>query len=69
MDENLKTSIRLLTTILSTGQNIESLNDLYEISVGNKEIILSHLEALYSIFGKAIKEIKSNENWRGNDKI
>lgn len=40
--------------------NEYSVSDLYNISHGNKELLLEHLEALKEIFDDAIKELKNN---------
>lgn len=43
---------------LNTGMNIESVNAVYEIKNGNKEILLEHVKALRNIFDMAVKEIE-----------
>lgn len=61
MSNDLKTSINILQKILgaTSEPTFDSLADLFEVKNGNKEIILEHLKALYSIFGKAIKELEN----------
>lgn len=61
MSKELQISINMLQKILDSGDNttIEAFNDIYEISNGNKKIILQHLKAVYNIFGVAIKELEN----------
>lgn len=40
----------------------EGLSELYEINKGNKKVLLSHLKAINSITGKAIKALGGNED-------
>lgn len=54
-------AINFVTSILSQNYNIESINALYEIKNGNKDVILEHLVAINKIIGEAIKIIGGKE--------
>lgn len=45
--------------ILTAGGTIDAISDLYEISVGNKKVLLEHAKALRDIFDKAVKELEN----------
>ena len=53
----LEVATNVIRTYLSKNINIESLNDLYEINIGNKKILKSHIDALKNIFEKASMEL------------
>lgn len=57
----VEVAINFVTSILSKNVNIESLNALYEIKHGNKDVILEHLVAINKIIGEAIKIIGVKE--------
>ena len=47
--------------ILEKNINMYSLNDLYEISLGNKDVLLDHLKAISNIIMKAIEILGGKE--------
>lgn len=53
----VEVAINFVRSILSQNYNIESINALYEIKRGNKDVILEHLVAINEIIGEAIKII------------
>lgn len=61
----VEAAINFVKTILSQYVNVESANALYEISMGNKDIILDHLVAINKITGQAI-EIIGGKEWKRN---
>ena len=63
MSKETQTAIHLLMLILG-GQaepTAEGLYDLMEVRSGNKKVMLEHLKAIHSIFGKAINELKGSD--------
>ena len=44
--------------ILTAGGTIDAISDLYEISVGDKKVLLEHAKALRNIFDRAIEELE-----------
>lgn len=58
MNDDKKRIVEVATnfvkTILEKNINMYSLNDLYEISLGNKDVLLGHLKAINNITMKAI---------------
>lgn len=57
----VEVAINFVRSILSQNVNIESINALYEIKHGNKDVILEHLVAINKIIGEAIKIIGGKE--------
>lgn len=59
MNDDEKRIVEIATnfvkTILEKNINMYSLNDLYEISQGNKDVLLGHLKAINNIIMKAIE--------------
>ena len=51
----VEVAINFVKTILKENINPDSLNDLYEISLGNKDVLLGHLKAINNIIMKAIE--------------
>lgn len=51
----VEVAINFVKTILKENINPDSLNDLYEISLGNKDVLLNHLRAIDNIIVKAIE--------------
>lgn len=43
------------------------INDIFEISTGNNDVLLEHLQALKNIFEKAIDELTVIKNERKKD--
>lgn len=59
----ISTAYNFVISILSYGEPTpESLNELYEIKNGNKELLLEHLKAINSITGDAIKLLGSEKD-------
>ena len=52
----------MIINYLNTDINIESLNDIFEISAGNKDVLKSHIKALINIFTKALEEIENEDS-------
>lgn len=65
MSEEEKRIVEIATnfvkTILEKNINMYSLNDLYEISLGNKDVLLDHLKAINNIIMKAIEILGDKE--------
>lgn len=57
----VEVATNFVKTILSQNINIDSANELYEISKGNKDILLEHLVAINGIIGQAIEIIGGKE--------
>lgn len=67
MSDNDKQIVKIATNfvfaILKYGEPTgEVLSDIYEISNGNKELLLEHLKAIHSIIGKAIRILGGNKD-------
>lgn len=59
----VEVAINFVTSILSKNVNIESINELYEIKHGNKDVLLEQLIAIYKIIKEAIEIIRGkNDN-------
>ena len=59
----VKIAMNFVHAILSYGEPTpEGLSELYEISKGNKKVLLSHLKAINEITGKAIKALGGVKN-------
>lgn len=58
---NLYVAIAIVYCYLSSSLTVESINEIFEITDGNKEVISDHIKALYTIFGDAIKELKNEK--------
>lgn len=65
MNKNKKRVVEVATnfvvSILNKNQNADSLNAIYEIKHGNKEVLLDHLKAIHNIIGDAIEIIGEEE--------
>lgn len=53
----LEIAKNIIIAYLSTGNNIASINELYEIRSNNKELLREHINALKNIFEVANKEL------------
>ena len=53
----LEIAKNIIIAYLSTGNNIASINELYEIRSDNKELLREHINALKNIFEAANKEL------------
>ena len=58
MNKELDVAKSIIRNHLHTNLNIDSLNALYEIDNGNKELLLAHIEAIISIFKKAKEQLE-----------
>ena len=65
MNDDKKRIVEVATnfvkTILEKNINMYSLNDLYEISLENKDVLLDHLKAISNIIMKAIEILGGKE--------
>lgn len=65
MNDDKKRIVEVATNfvkiILEKNINMYSLNDLYEISLGNKDVLLDHLKAISNIIMKAIEILGGKE--------
>ena len=65
MNDDKKRIVEVATNfvkiILEKNINMYSLNDLYEISLGNKDVLLGHLKAISNIIMKAIEILGGKE--------
>lgn len=65
MNDDKKRIVEVATnfvkTILKENIDLYSLNDLYEISRGNKDVLLNHLRAIDKIIVKAIEILGGNK--------
>ena len=65
MTREVETAKNIICTFLGTGENADSLYDLYEINRGNKKMLLEHVKALASIFSVAyadlLKEVENDD--------
>lgn len=52
----------IIKTVLRNGSTPDAIHDLYEISRGNKNLLLEHIIALKNIFAKAEKQLKKEVN-------
>ena len=57
----VEVAINFVKTILKENINLYSLNDLCEISQGNKDVLLNHLRAIDKIIVKAIEILGGKE--------
>lgn len=57
----VEVATNFVVSILNKNQNIDSLNAIYEIKQGNKEMLLEHLKAIDSIVGNAIEIIGNTD--------
>ena len=57
----VEVAINFVKTILKENINLHSLNDLCEISQGNKDVLLNHLRAIDKIIVKAIEILGGKE--------
>ena len=66
MNKELDIAKRIIINHLNTNLNPDSVSAIYNIQSGNKEILLSHIDACISIFNKAKKQLE--EEMKGNNK-
>lgn len=66
MNKELNVAKSIIRNHLHTNLNIDSLNALYEIEHGDKEMLLSHIDAVINIFKKAKEQLE--EEMKGSDK-
>lgn len=58
MNKELDVAKRIIINHLNMNLNIDSLNVLYEIDNDNKELLLSHIDAVINIFKKAKEQLE-----------
>lgn len=58
MNKELDVAKRIIINHLNANLNIDSLNVLYEIDNDNKELLLSHIDAVINIFKKAKEQLE-----------
>ena len=58
MNKELDVAKRIIINHLHTNLNIDSLNALYEIAHGNKEVLLAHIKDCSNIFNKAKEQLE-----------
>ena len=59
----LNASYNFVIAILSFGEpTVDAMYDLFELRIGNKELLLDHLNAISSIMGKAIKILEGKQD-------
>lgn len=58
MNKELDVAKSIIRNHLDTNLNIDSASSIYDIQSGNKEILLSHIDACISIFNKAKKQLE-----------
>jgi len=56
--KNKEIAKAVIVSYLGTGLSARGLSTIYEINMGNNELLLEHVKALKNIFEKAIKEIE-----------
>lgn len=63
MSNEVDVAINFLISILNNQDNYtpEGISELYEIRNGNKKVILEHLQAIYNIVGRAIRELENDK--------
>lgn len=66
MNKELNVAKSIIRNHLGTNLNIDSLNSIYEIANGNKELLLAHVDAVINIFKKAKEQLE--EEMKGNKK-
>ena len=57
----IEVATNFIVSILKQNLNADSLNAIYEIKQGNKEMLLEHLKAIDSIVGNAIEIIENKD--------
>ena len=58
MNKELDVAKSIIINHLNTNLSMESLDNLYEITHGNKEILLAHVDAVINIFKKAKEQLE-----------
>ncbi len=58
----IEVSKNFVIAILNQNINHESVSELYEITSGNKEVLLDHLKAINNIINDAIKILEGENN-------
>lgn len=66
MNTELDVATSIIINNLNTHLSMESLDSLYEITNGNKKVLLAHIEAIISIFKKAKEQLE--EEMKGDKK-
>lgn len=58
MNTELDVATNIIINNLNTKLSMESLDSLYEITNGNKEMLLTHIKACSNIFNKAKEQLE-----------
>lgn len=58
MNTELDVATSIIINNLNTHLSMESLDSLYEITNGNKKVLLAHIEVIISIFKKAKEQLE-----------
>lgn len=66
MNKELDVAKSIIINHLNTNLSMESLDNLYEITHGNKEVLLAHIKVCSNIFNKAKKQLE--EEMKESDK-
>lgn len=66
MNKELDVAKRIIINHLNTNLNPDFASSIYDIQSGNKELLLSHIDACISIFNKAKEQLE--EEMKGNKK-
>lgn len=66
MNTELDVATSIIINNLNTTLSMESLDSLYEITHGNKEVLLAHIKACSNIFNKAKEQLE--EEMKENDR-
>lgn len=63
---NKEIASAVIKSYLGTGLSSRGLSTIYEINMGNNELLLEHVKALKNIFERAIKEMEDEMNETNN---
>lgn len=66
MSKELDVAKSIILNNLNANLSMESLGSLYEITNGNKKVLLAHIKVYNNIFNKAKKQLE--EEMKENDK-
>lgn len=66
MNKELDAATNIILNNLNANLSMESLGSLYEITNGNKKVLLAHIKVYNNIFNKAKKQLE--EEMKESDK-
>ncbi len=58
MSREIEIVKEIIITYLNKNINLESANELYDITHGDKQVLYSHIKALSNIFAKAKEQLE-----------